>query len=852
VSKTSKNTTKAGFGWLLKMAWRDGKASGKRLMLFMASIILGIAAVVSIQSFSENLKQNITLQSKALMGADYLIDSDQLPNERVQVIIDSLGGAEGMEVKFISMAAFSKGKATKLVQVRGIEGYFPIYGMLETEPASAAKEYDNAKGALVDATVMLQFNLQPGDSVKVGELTFPIIGSLKSAPGSTAISASVAPPIIIPYRFIKNTGLLQKGSRVGYNYYFRADATTDLEKIYKEIDPVLDVENADMDTHTQTSQRLGRRYENVGKFMNLVAFIALLLGCVGIASSVHIYIKEKLRAVAVLKCIGATRKQTFSIYLIQIAGMGLLGGLLGTFAGVSLQQLFPFILQDFLPFEVQITLSAQPILLGLLLGVFMSVLFALSPLLGTWYVSPLQVLRIQEVDNTKSRKASIIVLLVILLFIFLFSLWLLDNWRIALAFVVGILVTFSILSGIATLFVKGIRKYFPSSWGFIARQSLLNLFRPNNQTMVLILAIGVGAFLISTLYFTKDILLAKTALDNSDQNPNIILLDVQTHQKDAVLKSITPKGLPVIDNIPIVTMRVHSVKGRPASDILLDTLTTINRWILHHEFRTTYRGALSRSETLTEGDWVPEVAANEKPYPISLSDNVARDAQVVIGDSMVFNVQGVLMETVVGSIREVDWSRMQMNFSIVFPKGVLENAPQFNVLSTNVPNESASAKLQQELVRKFPNVSIIDLRQVITIVESILDKISWAINFMAFFSILTGIIVLIGSVRNSKYQRIRESVLLRTIGARSQQILKITALEYLYLGVLGSGIGILLSLFGSQLLAVFVFETPFTPSMEPFLILLPGITLLVLAIGLINSRSVISSPPLQVLRKEVR
>jgi putative ABC transport system permease protein len=169
-----------------------------------------------------------------------------------------------------------------------------------------------------------------------------------------------------------------------------------------------------------------------------------------------------------------------------------------------------------------------------------------------------------------------------------------------------------------------------------------------------------------------------------------------------------------------------------------------------------------------------------------------------------------------------------------------------------VATETASAKLQQELVRKFPNISIIDLRQIITIIENILDKISWAINFMAVFSILTGIIVLIGSVRNSKYQRIKESVLLRTLGARSEQILKITAMEYLYLGVLGSGMGILLSLLGSQLLAVFVFKSPFRPALEPFLILLPGISLLVLVIGLINSRSVISSPPLQVLRKEVK
>ena len=331
------------------MAWRDGKASGRRLMLFMASIILGIAAVVSIQSFSNNLKQNIELQSKTLMGADYLIDSDQLPNEKVQAIIDSLGGAAGMEVKFASMAAFPKSNTTKLVQIRGIDGSFPLYGTFETKPASAANDYIEVGGALVDATLMLQFNLQPGDSVKVGDLTFPIIGSLKSAPGSTAVSASIAPQIVLPYRFIEDTDLIQKGSRVEYNYYFSADPKTDLEKLYKKLDPLLDAENADLDTHTDTSQRMGRRYENVAKFLNLVAFIALLLGCVGIASSVHIYIKEKLRAVAILKCLGATRKQTFSIFLIQIAVMGFFGGLIGTIGGVLLQQIFPIFLQGFLP-----------------------------------------------------------------------------------------------------------------------------------------------------------------------------------------------------------------------------------------------------------------------------------------------------------------------------------------------------------------------------------------------------------------------------------------------------------------------------------------------------------------------
>ncbi len=841
--------SKASVQWLFKMAWRDGKASISRLMLFMASIILGIAAVVSIQLFSENLKQNIKNQSKALMGADFIIDSRQLPSEKVQAIIDSLNVAAS-EVNFVSMAAFPKNEGTKLVNIRAIEGNFPFYGTLDTDPVNAASQYQESGGALVDATLMLQYNLKPGDSIKLGKLTFPIIGALKSVPGSTAVSTSIAPPVLIPFRFIDDTELLQLGSRKEYQYFFIAPPEMDLELLDKNLNLILDDENADLDTHTSTSERLGRRYENVSKFLNLAAFVALLLGCVGIASSVHIYIKEKLKNVAVLKCIGATRKQTFLIYLIQIAGIGLIGGVLGSVIGIGLQYAFPYILEGFLPFDVQISITAKPLIMGITLGILMSVLFALLPLLGTWYVSPLEVLRGTDENLVKPRKARLFTLAAILLFIFLFSFWLLKDALFGLAFTVGILIAFSIMAGIASLFMKAIKKYFPTNWGFTERQSLLNLFRPNNQTMVLILAIGLGTFLISTLYFTKDILLAKTAIENNSENANIILMDVQTEQKEAVVNTVLPKGLKVIDNIPIVTMRMHRIKDKLVNDIRKDSTSTINQWILNHEFRVTYRDSLLASEELLEGTWTKERGQGD-PILISISDNIARDAAIEIGDQLIFNVQGVLMETTIGSIRKVDWGRMQLNFSVVFPTGVLENAPQFNVLTTYVPNEAISADLQRDLVKKFPNVSVLDLRQVYTIIEDILDKISWIINFMAFFSILTGIIVLIGSVRNSKYQRIKESVLLRTLGAKSKQIVRITALEYVYLGMLGSLVGILLSLISSQLLATMLFKEPFVPSVVPFLIFLPGITALVLLIGLSNIRSVLKSPPLEVLRKEV-
>lgn len=836
------------FSWLLKMAWRDGKASSRKLVLFMASIVLGIAAVVAIQSFGENLKQNIALQSKVMMGADYKIDMDQEPLPEVVGIMDSLGGAQAREISFSSMAAFPGNKGTKLVQVRGIDGGFPFYGGLETNPPEAAGNFKNREGVLLDATAMLQLELEPGDRIKIGDVTLPILGALISVPGSNAFFSSLAPPALIPYSYIEKTGLIQTGSRINYDFYFK-DPGANLEQLDEKLDSRLEKFEADLDTHTSTSERLGRRYENFGKFLNLVAFVALLLGCVGIASAINIYIKGKLKAVAVLKCLGATKRQSFMIYLLQIAGMGLLGGIIGTIAGLLLQQLFPLLLADLLPVDIQMNFDLQIIVMGLLLGLLMSVLFALIPLTGTLYVSPLETLRRQTGTNKRSGKAELGVLAAIFLFILFFSYWLLRDWRYSISFVLGIIVTFAILAGIAKLFMKAIRENFPSTWGFPARQSLQNLFRPQNQTLTLVLAIGVGTFLISTLYFSKDILLAQASLDSQSNSPNLILLDVQTGQESDVAKTIEGNGSRVINDIPIVTMRVQSIKERSVNEIREDTLSDINSWVLNHEFRVTYRDSLTNSEVLSAGEWISEVETTDL-IPISISDNFAEDAVVDVGDPLSFNVQGVIMNTEVASIRTVDWSQMQPNFSIVFPEGVLESAPQFRVMTTKVENEEASATLQQQLVRSFPNISIIDLRQVLTVVENILNKIAWLINFMAFFSILTGIIVLLGAVRTSKFQRIRESVLLRTIGARSKQILKILALEYFYLGVLGTLSGIILSLISSLLLAWLLFDATFVPSLFPFLVLFPGITLLVMFIGLTNSISVIKSPPLEVLRKE--
>ena len=419
------------------MAWRDAKASRARLLLFMASIVLGIAAVVSIQLFSQNLTANIQKQSKSLMGADFTIDSDQLPTARAQAIIDSLK-PDASEVNFVSMVAFPKNNGTKLVRVRALQGDFPFYGTLETEPFNAATTYQDFGGALVDATLILQYKLEAGDSIKIGEITLPIAGALKAIPGNTAVSTAVAPLVLIPFRFVADTELLQFGSRKEYQFFYK-QPNVDLVALEKQLEPMFEAENADLDTHTSTSSRLGRSYDNVGSFLNLTAFIALLLGCVGIASSVNIYIKEKIKAIAVLKCLGASRKQSFLIFLIQIAGIGILGGIIGTIIGVGLQELFPIVLKEFLPFDITISITPQPLIMGVLLGLIMSVLFALLPLLRTWYVSPLEVLRFSGESSKQSKKAIYSAIVVVILFLYSFSFWLLKDWIYALAFIGGVI-----------------------------------------------------------------------------------------------------------------------------------------------------------------------------------------------------------------------------------------------------------------------------------------------------------------------------------------------------------------------------------------------------------------------------
>lgn len=839
------------FSWLLKMAWRDSRKNRSRLFLFMSSIVLGIGALVAINSFGDNLTAQINSEAKELLGADLEIESRSPIPDSLKQFLSELEVTQSEELSFASMVYFPKDGGTRLINVRAVEGNYPFYGEIITSPATAANTFYEEQTALVDQSLMLQFNAKTGDSVRVGNSTFLIEGEINKTPGQSAITTTVAPPVFVPLSQLEATGLLQTGSRINYKLYIKFPEGVESKTFFKEkIELRLEKEEVRYDDVEERKEELGDAYSDLTGFLNLTAFIALLLGCMGVASSVQVYVKEKVQSVAILRCIGASSSQGVWIYLIQIAFMSLIGSLIGAGLGTIIQFYLPQLFQDFLPFDIELAISVSAILQGIAIGVITAILFALFPLLQIRKISPLKVLRASFESAEKDRSKYLVYLLVIL-FIFGFSFSQLRDWQDAVVFTTGLIVATLILFGVGRLIIWAVRKYFPSGSSFVVRQGLANLYRPNNQTLILVITIGLGTALITTLFLSQDLLLDKVKLSSSANQPNMVLFDIQSHQVNELTEMTQSDSLPVIQQVPIVTMRLSSLNGVGVEQIKKDTATDIRDWILNREYRVTYRDSLIDSETLVAGKYDGVVENANDSIFISLEKGVAEDMKVNIGDPITFNVQGAPIKTYVGSLREIDWQRVQTNFLVLFPEGVLEEAPKFHVLLTHYNNVKQSAAFQQKVVKKFPNISIIDLDLILATLDEVLGKISFIIQFMAFFSIITGIIVLIGSVSISKFQRIQEAVLLRTIGASRKQIIRINMMEYFFLGSIASLTGIFIAILSAWALAYFSFETAFVPNFAGALVSYLAITGLTVLIGLLNSRSVVNKPPLEILRKEL-
>ncbi len=833
--------------WALKMAWREMRKNRLRLLLFVSSICFGVAAVVVIESLRLNLEDAVAEESKSLLGADLVVSSRQEFDQEDMVQLDSLGGARAKELRFSSMALFPSSGDARLVQVRAQEGTFPFYGEFPTTPSSASQDYQENDYALLDNNLILQMGISLGDSIKVGSRTYEIGGIFEEVPGEAAAASMFSGPrVFLPLRTL-DKDLLEKGSRVSRRFRFKFDESTSFSaESAEELREKFPEPQFRVTTVDEAAENLGNALLDLYRFLGIAGLVALLLGSIGIASSIYVYIKRKVPIIATLRCIGLGPDLCSRIFVIQSLIVGVLSSLIGVLAGLALVSSIPAVLQDFIPVAIKSSARPSAVFIAFFAGCAVSVLSSLIPLSQIKKISPMNALR-SGVEEGSDIKSSLPYVVLILLLFWGFAVYLTASVARGSGLILGILAVVFVLLIVAQVLIRSLRKLRFRSLSYPIRQGISNLYRPNNQTSTLLVVLGLGTFLIASLTVVQSSLLGRFENIGGEGSPNTLVYDIQEDQADGVRAVMTAGGSEIVDDSPVVTMRMVQINGRSISEIKADSSLGIEDWALSREYRSTFRNNTKSSEKVIEGDW--HGVRNEKGNSVSIEASLAEDLKIGLGDQIRFNVQGLDVDVTISSIREVNWFAFESNFFFVFEEGILNDAPKFFILLGKTDSADMPG-LQRELVKSFPSVSIVDASAVLIRANDIISKVSLIVRVMALFCIFTGIIVLIASLTMSRFQRFKENALLKTLGAKMSQIRTINSIEYFLLGCLSSLTGLILALIASLLVLRLVFEIPLSIPWSSLGFTFIGIVLLTLFVGFASAFGVSNKSPMEVLRTD--
>ncbi|MEN9359737.1 MAG: hypothetical protein RL095_1272 [Verrucomicrobiota bacterium] len=801
--------------WTWKMAGRSLRSQGRSLILYGLCIAAGVAALVALRSYGGAVKNGLVEQSQQMLGADVVVKS-RTPFSREQLsLLEARLGPAVQEWRLPSMALFpSSPEAPRLVQVRALDPGWPLYGKVETLPAGGWEEVRSSRGAcLVEESLLLQCGARPGDTLRLGQGQFRIAGILKSLPGESVMMAELAPRVLIASADLEATALLGFGSRVFHRLNFRLPAGFS----EAQANTWLEAEQDRAGKDTWSFESFSRRQENIRKVMdNLLFFLqasglmALLLGGLGVHGALQVFIRRNLPAAALLRCLGAGPGEVTAALLLQCLALGLFGGLAGVAAGFLLQAWLPSLAASFLPLQVEAAFSPAAALEGILLGLACALFAALGPLRAVWRVSPLDALRRGRDGLDIGRAWQIGVIIALAAIIALYAALNGASPKRAGALALGLLLGLGFLALIAKTLMALLRRGIPSFLPFPWKQGVRNLFRPRNQTVTVTLSLGCGVFLLLLLHLLQKDLLAQVASQEAGSAPNLVLFDVQADQRQELSRLVEEQGVALDQVVPIVDMRLRRLAGKPVAEwrsLEKAGPEKLRRpsWIWERVYRCSYRDAAAPGESLLEGSWGQPWDGVGR-IPVSIEEGWAREARVKLGDELDFEVDGEALSCRVTAVRRVEWMQMRPNFFIIFPSKVLEKAPQMQVLVLRSADAKRSAELQKLCVTRFPNVSVLDLSLVVKAVGEILGRCGQAVNFIAAFSLLAGLVVLWTSLLLCQKQRLEEAALLRVIGAERRQLRQMLLAEFTCLGLLAGGGGSLLALGAESLLAQQILE----------------------------------------------
>ena len=805
----------------LKIAWREARASSARFAFVVMAVALGVGALTGVRGFSRAFKELLVREARTLLAADLTVRVFALPSEEQVRGLAALQ-ARGIEWTQISetfsMVTSPAVSDPLMVSIKAVDpARYPFYGSLTVEPAG--KLTDDA--AFVAADVLERLRARVGDPIVVGGQTLRIAGVVVAEPDRMTGSLNIGPRLMITREALERTGLLRIGSRAVQRFLFRLPAGADVAGARRDVARVFP--EARIIDHRESHPLITSGLDRATMFLSLVTLIALIVGGIGVGTAMHAHVQGKLDSIAIMKSIGARSSQVIGIYVLQTLMLGLLGGLLGVGAGLAVQAAFPALIRTYFQVTPEVSLDILTAGQGLLAGVLTTLVFTLPPLLAIREVKPNLVLRRDVEPARRSRLwvANIVATVLIVSAVFGLALWLGSTVRIARTFVIGLVASLAALTAAGWLLLRVLR-IVVQRWPMAPtmRHGIANVYRPGSHSTAVLTALGVGVMFTLTIYLLQVSVLADMRQRTPPGMPNVFLIDIAPQQRDAVVA---------------IVRRHRGLEKEPA------VISTVMAKFVAFDGKAI-NPRLSRPRAVMVRD-------DLKPGELSITEDTARGFGLKLGSVVEWDAFGRSVKTTVARLHQPEVGRLAGFVQYHVGAGGFEGLPSLSYAAARV-RPSTVAALQRELYREYPTVTVVNTADVIERLEEVVGQIALVIRFISVFAIVAGVTILASSIAGTRFRRLREVVILKTLGATRRRIVRIFSTEFLILGAVAGLMGTLLASGFSLVLVKTFLKTEYRFEVWPNLAAVALTALVAVVTGWLASFRIPGRKPLEILRDE--
>ncbi len=842
------------------MTLREMRASWRRLLFFFICLSIGVGAIVAIRSVIQSVRAVFDGEARSLLSADVIIGSNRAIgddlNRQIDARLREAGAASLQSIELSTMVrAAERGGNARMVELRGIEAGYPFYGELKLEQQTFDHSLLGDFGVLVRPELLAQLGVSVGDGLMIGKQRFTIRGVIVSEPGRRLGAFSMGSRAFVDIGDLQQTGLLAFGSRANYQRLLKVPDGRHDELVQQLRD---DFRNtfARVRSYKATEDDIGEDFTRAENYLSLVGLVIVILGGIGVSSVTRVFVQQKIRSIAILKCVGGRSSQLLAIYMAQVIALGLAGSAFGVvLAALAIRAIPSTLAAAATPgIVVDYGLTGPAVLQGFGIGLLVSVLFSMVPLLDIRHVKPSLLLRAESLPR-RIDLLQILTTLVVVAGLVGLTIWQAGSLRIGAVVAIGFAATALVLHGAGTLLIKAIAPLARTQW-FPLRHAVLQLSRPGSQARIVLLAVGLGSFFIVGVRSLQQNLISEFRVNLSPESPDMFLLDIQQDQAAGVKAYLDGFKRPgtEVRLIPVLRARVTGIEGQEVS---LENYEDVRgRGSLAREYTITYRGALERNEKVIAGQWwpafTPGPSGPDAVGEVSIEESLRDRFRIQVGDTMRFDVMGRTIQARVGSVRKVEWSDSRAGgFMFVFRPGLFDNAPHGAISFFRGPEDAKTrARLQAGLVTRFPNVSVIDGQEMLTAIRTVIDNVTLAVTVVGSLVLFSGLLILIGAVAMTKFRRVYEAAIFKTLGATRRMIASVLLLEYGVLGALAGTIGSVGAIALTWGISRYALDIPWRALP---LVSLSGIVLsaaLVAIVGVAASWEVLQRKPLATLRAE--